>query len=72
MGNYVVFVCDKCGKESKLPDAFQPVWALAPDKNDWFNVNLRENEPTMQLCEKCREEFKAYVAAWTKKEGGRP
>lgn len=72
MGNYVVFVCDKCGKESKLFDMLLPVWVLAPDKHDWFNVNLHENEPTMQLCEKCREEFKAYVDAWKKKEGGNP
>jgi hypothetical protein len=70
MANYIMFVCDKCGKETKNNDELLPVWVLAPHNGEWFNVNLREHGPTMELCEKCRAEFKAYFAAWTLKEDG--
>lgn len=72
MGNYVMFICDKCGKETKFHDALLPVWVLAPEKGEWFGVNLSDHAPTMELCEECREKFKAYFSAWVNREGGQP
>ena len=64
MGNYVMFVCDKCGMETKNYEAILPVWVLAPKRGEMFSLQLREHGETMGLCEKCRKEFMDYVDAW--------